>query len=315
MLLVANDGGHLAQLHALQPRLPNAEIKWMTTSTPQSESLLADADVHWLHPAPTRDATAVLRNATLARRLIVAWKPDIAVSTGSSMALSVLPQIGARRKRAVYIESATRTDGPSLSGRILARVPGVFCYSQYQHWATGRWAYAGSVFDGFRPEQLPNQGSGSDPLKLLVSLGTSRTYHFNRLLNRLREVVPSQGVEITWQIGATSGEGLSGRVAASIPALELERLAREADVVVAHAGTGIALTCLRNGKLPILVPRRPELGEHVDDHQLQIADMLGTRGLAIVKEADVLTWDDLSRAQQSRVSQVPAAPLELNFNC
>ena len=30
--------------------------------------------------------------------------------------------------------------------------------------------------------------------------------------------------------------------------------------------------------MPIVVPRRPELGEHVDDHQVRLAKMLAERG-------------------------------------
>ncbi len=51
--------------------------------------------------------------------------------------------------RAIYIESAARATGPSVTGRLMARVPGVQRYAQYRAWATGRWRYGGSVFDAF----------------------------------------------------------------------------------------------------------------------------------------------------------------------
>ena len=40
-LLVANDGGHIMQLHTLRPRLDVRDVVWVTPRTPQTESLLA----------------------------------------------------------------------------------------------------------------------------------------------------------------------------------------------------------------------------------------------------------------------------------
>ena len=52
-LLVANDGGHLMQLHTLRPRLGvGDDVVWVTPRTPQTESLLAGERVHWALPCP-----------------------------------------------------------------------------------------------------------------------------------------------------------------------------------------------------------------------------------------------------------------------
>ena len=45
-----------------------------------------------------------------------------------------------------------------------------------------------------------------------------------------------------------------------------------ADTIVAHAGMGTILTALDLGKQLIIVPRRAELGEHRNDHQLATAN-------------------------------------------
>src|SRR5690242_1843442 len=91
-LLVANDGGHIQQLRALQPRfgLPGRRT-WMTVRTPQTLSLLAGEEVHWMHPAPTRGTLAAFRNAVTAARYLRRERIDVAISTGASLALSVLP--------------------------------------------------------------------------------------------------------------------------------------------------------------------------------------------------------------------------------
>jgi UDP-N-acetylglucosamine transferase subunit ALG13 len=57
---------------------------------------------------------------------------------------------------------------------------------------------------------------------------------------------------------------------------------RDADLVITHAGVGSAVTAIRAGKKPVLVPRLARYGEHVDDHQLQLAERLAEFGLAVV---------------------------------
>lgn len=55
----------------------------------------------------------------------------------------------------------------------------------------------------------------------------------------------------------------------------------DADVVITHGGVGSAVTAIRAGKKPILLPRLARFGEHVDDHQLQLAERLAEFGLAL----------------------------------
>ena len=84
---------------------------------------------------------------------------------------------------------------------------------------------------------------------------------------------------------------------------------READVVISHAGVGTALAALEIGQCPLLVPRRRSFGEAVDDHQTQIANELGKRGLAVSTEADDLNYDALLAASENRVETIAQAPL------
>jgi UDP-N-acetylglucosamine transferase subunit ALG13 len=293
-LLVANDGGHLMQLHALAPRLPIAKDRlWVTPRTEQSVSLLKDEEVFWVHRAPTRDAAAVARNAFAVRRLLRERTFTSAVSTGSSLALSALPQARLHGIPTYYIESATRVAGPSMSGRILQAVPGIRLICQYPEWTSRNWHYGGSVFDGFEAQQ--GATARKPPRRIVVSLGTSEKYGFRRLLERMAAILPPN-CDVLWQTGFTDTSGLGLRTTPSIPAAEFHRSLSAADVVVAHAGTGIALTALTAGKLPVLVPREGQRGEHVDDHQEQIAHALNERGLAVVRHVEQLCAADLVHA-------------------
>jgi len=111
-----------------------------------------------------------------------------------------------------------------------------------------------------------------------------------------------------WQTGDTDVTGLGIVGHHAIPERDLTQAIREADVLVAHAGVGTALAALEVGKCPVLVPRRLSHGEHVDDHQTQIAAELDGRGLAVSVEADDLTLDHLLRAAATRVATLPEDP-------
>ena len=66
---------------------------------------------------------------------------------------------------------------------------------------------------------------------------------------------------VLWQTGATPLDGLGIPGRRSAPYGELQSAFREADVVVSHAGIGSALEVMDAGRMPLLVPRRPSLGD------------------------------------------------------
>jgi UDP-N-acetylglucosamine--N-acetylmuramyl-(pentapeptide) pyrophosphoryl-undecaprenol N-acetylglucosamine transferase len=307
-LLVASTGGHLKQLHRLHRRLTGVEgpFRWATFDTPQSRSLLEGETVEFVHFVGGRDPVNILRNAPAANRMLRDTAFQTVVSTGSSMALPFFALARARRLRCHYIESAARSDGPSVTGRLMSRIPGVFLYSQYPGWAGGRWNYRGSVFDSFTAEnpceRVP-EGLG----RVVVTLGTYRGYSFLRLVQGLLDVLPPDA-DVLWQTGDTDTSGLGIDAHYAIPERELTDAMRDADVVVAHAGVGTALAALEVGKCPVLVPRRLAHGEHVDDHQIQIARELARRGLSVSVDADALTRDDLLDAAGRAVTTVAEEP-------
>ncbi len=55
-------------------------------------------------------------------------------------------------------------------------------------------------------------------------------------------------------------------------------------MVVCHAGVGSIVLARRYGHRPIVMPRRPRFGEHVDEHQLQLTRRLAEAGIVTVVE-------------------------------
>ena len=305
VLLTCSGGGHLKQLHSLVPRmgLGDEDRLWVTFDTGLSRSLLADEDVVFTSYSGPRDVRGIATNALAARRLLASRRFSLAVSTGSSLAVSYLPQTALRGTPSHFVETAARALGPSLSGRILQRVPPVRTYTQYPAWASSRWAYAGSVFDAYTAGP---QRPARPPARVVVSLGTTESYGFRALVARLAPLVA--GAEVLWQVGTTDTTGLGIEARPHVEHEELRTAIAEADLVVAHSGTGAALTALEQGRCPLLVPRRRARGEHVDDHQVEIAAELDRRGLAVAREVGDLDADALLAAASRTVVRAATVP-------
>jgi UDP-N-acetylglucosamine--N-acetylmuramyl-(pentapeptide) pyrophosphoryl-undecaprenol N-acetylglucosamine transferase len=306
-LLVAATGGHLSQLHHLHERLVGVDpdFVWVTFDTPQSRSLLAGERVVLANYTATRDYRHVIINTRVAARLLRHRELTAVVSTGAGVALSFLPLARARGLACHYIESATRHDGPSTTGRILARIPGIRLYAQHPSWARPPWRYRGSVFDGFEVEPL--DGAAPSIRRAVVTLGAHPLYGFRRLLERLVQIMPP-GADVVWQTGSTDVSGLPIEARPAMARHELADAMRQADLVIAHAGVGAALEALSAGRCPIVVPRDPALGEHVDNHQTQFAGDLQQRGVAIVRSVEELQPDDLAAAAARSVVRADAPP-------
>ncbi|PZS33632.1 MAG: glycosyl transferase family 28 [Pseudonocardiales bacterium] len=127
----------------------------------------------------------------------------------------------------------------------------------------------------------------SDPL-VLVLLGTD-VHPFDRLVGWVqRWLADCDGVQPRCVVQhGTSAEPTSPVTGVTFyPHDELQRMVRAADVVVCHGGPATITECRAAGRLPVVVPRDPALGEHVDGHQQRFARMFGRSGLVRLAETE-----------------------------
>lgn len=299
-LLIASPGGHIDELYDFAPRLVGrgAEYLWVTARTPQTARLLAGEPAQWVPPIASRQWGRATARLPQAMHLLRRYRPDLVISTGAALAV---PYLLASRMLGVqthYIESATRLDGPSMTGRMMERLPGVRTHHQGFRTPLERWSHLGNVFDVY----LPGPPTNRELRKAVVIVGTER-YPFSRALEHVARAMPS-GVEVLYQTGHTPPPASCASYQQWLPSDELVCALEQADVVVTHAGVGSVLTALRLSKHPVVIPRLAHLGEHVDDHQSQLARMLASRGLASVAWPDVDLLPLLTDAsQRSTVKQ------------
>jgi UDP-N-acetylglucosamine--N-acetylmuramyl-(pentapeptide) pyrophosphoryl-undecaprenol N-acetylglucosamine transferase len=312
-LLVASTGGHLEQLYRLRQRFQPMldDVEWATFDTGQSRHLLADETVHFVPFVKPKDARGTFLDSIEAARLLRHDRFVRVISTGAAVAVPFLGLARGRGLAAHYIESAARSQGLSLSGQMVSRMPGVRLYGQYPGWASGRWQFRGSVFDGFEPgPKRPAQSLD----KIVVTVGSQRDFGFRRALDALVRLLPqvsSASPTVLWQTGATDVSGLGIDAVDTVPAADLERAIAEADLVISHSGVGTALATLEHGKCPVMLPRRRDHGEHTDDHQRLIAQELGRRGLAVWADPDRLRAEHLVRAASLSAVRSAATPFLL----
>ncbi|MGZ4675386.1 MAG: glycosyltransferase [Acidimicrobiia bacterium] len=113
---------------------------------------------------------------------------------------------------------------------------------------------------------------------VFVTVGTDH-HPFDRLVGWVdRWCDRTPGADVIVQYGtAAAPRRATGRDFLE-PAEFADLLAR-ASVVVCSGGPGAIMETRAAGLRPVVVPRRSELGEHVDDHQRAFADFMATREL------------------------------------
>lgn len=300
-LFVASSGGHLSELIQWTERLTDVTNRvWMTPDSPQSRDLLRDEHVIVMPDVKSRDAGGVLRAASVARKSLRSLDIDFVLSTGAALACAVLPQAALLGLPTHYVESAARVDSPSVTGKLLSLTPNVTLWTQYPANAGRRWTYIGSLFQQFGVSRRPATGL---PLKVVVTLGTMHHFSFHRLVSKMQQVLPPQA-DVTWQISSEDArlariEGARDWIAPS----ELNQLMASADVVVAHAGVGSAISAMRSGAFPILVPRTSRHHEHVDNHQSQVGAQLASTGLAFCVNVESLSASLIETARLLRITR------------
>ncbi len=114
-----------------------------------------------------------------------------------------------------------------------------------------------------------------------VSVGTDH-HPFDRLVTWAGEWA-EKNPDIRVVIQRGSADPVSGVECPEVmPHDDLRSLFAEAVVVVCHGGPSTVMDARHAGSQPIVVPRNPKYGEHVDGHQLAFGEHLKRHSLATV---------------------------------
>lgn len=310
VMLVCSAGGHLAQLQQIESLFATDRRRWVTTEVANLE---VDDDVILCHFPTTRNLKNLARNLVLAARVMAADPPDLVFSTGAGPAVPFILMGRLLGIRTAFLEVIDRIDSPTLTGRLVKPFTDEFLLQ----WPSQRQIYqTGTVVGPTYPLQAEQSAATSrdpnQPPKVYVTVGTDQ-HQFDRLVRWSAGLTSS--FDVFAQTGTSEVPGPDGSVQFA-PARIIEDQLRTADAVICHGGPSSIAEAWAHGHRPIVVPRDPELGEHVDDHQLRYARFLDERGLIRLAQSE----DDLNAAvaeclaagrAQSRTIAAPDETLKL----
>lgn len=80
---------------------------------------------------------------------------------------------------------------------------------------------------------------------------------------------------------------------------DFEKTISDADIVVCHGGTGAIFNSISLGHRPYVLPRLAKFGEHNDDHQLELCELLLERNLV----SELPNYDCLVSTRNLEVSR------------
>lgn len=113
---------------------------------------------------------------------------------------------------------------------------------------------------------------------IFVTVGTHEQ-PFNRLIEEIDKLVENNEIkeEVFIQTGFSTYEPKYCKWEKLIPYNEMNKKIEEARIVITHGGPATFIAPLQKGKIPIVVPRRVDYGEHVNNHQLDFIKEIDKR--------------------------------------
>jgi len=113
---------------------------------------------------------------------------------------------------------------------------------------------------------------------VLAIVGTDH-HPFNRLVGWLDEWARDTSAPMRCFVqSGTSTPPHYAEWATTLPYDRLRELVSTASVAITHGGPGTIMDVRQGGLVPIVVPRRHSLGEHVDDHQVVFTERIAATG-------------------------------------
>lgn len=142
---------------------------------------------------------------------------------------------------------------------------------------------------------------------IFVTVGTHEQ-QFNRLIHYIEQLKRNDIIaeEVIIQTGFSSYEPKHCIWNNFFTYTEMSRNIKEARIVITHGGPSSFITPLQNGKTPIVVPRKKEYGEHINDHQTIFCNALKERQYNIIVADDmvqlqeaILHYDEISASMSA----------------
>ena len=123
---------------------------------------------------------------------------------------------------------------------------------------------------------------------IFVTVGTHEQ-QFDRLVKAVDDLKANGTIDepVYVQTGYSSYTPVHCEHSQFVPFGQMEDFMADADVVITHGGPSSFIEAMAAGKVPVVVPRRGDLDEHVNDHQADFVRIVAERQGGIVPVYDV----------------------------
>ncbi|PSF38671.1 UDP-N-acetylglucosamine--LPS N-acetylglucosamine transferase [Aphanothece hegewaldii CCALA 016] len=122
LLLVCNPGGHFSTMLGLKKFWSNHDREWVTYPKFDTEILKGQEIVHWVTMQEARMIFRAIINFFRALFILLKSRPDVVIPTGASLAVPFIFAAKLLRIKTVYVESITRSEALSLSGKLIYNI-------------------------------------------------------------------------------------------------------------------------------------------------------------------------------------------------
>jgi len=125
---------------------------------------------------------------------------------------------------------------------------------------------------------------------IFVTVGNSiKGVEFHRLIDKINGIAEDLQEEIIAQIGFIDEHPKNIKWFSYLSFNEVLSYFKQASIIIGHGGVGTIINAITYKKPLIIVPRSSTYGEHLDDHQLELAEQLrGLEGIFVVEDIEKL---------------------------
>ena len=296
--IAASLGGHLELLEALVPATEGFAKVWITSEGVRAKGLRESGES--VVTLPRLDRSALSAHAvTQSVRLALRERPKLVLTSGAGLVVPFCAVSRSLGASIVFVETMARVQRPSMSGWVVSRL-GARVFVQWNELAS---AYREATI--CRPvllagigETEAGPGSGT-----FVTVG-SHDQPFARLMGLVQDAAQAGNLPRPIIVQGGTDAHMPTWADEHHPFVSpdtFRSLMASAAVVITHGGAGAMATALHLGRKPIVVPRRKRWSEHVDDHQLDLADKLESLRL-------VVRGDEGISAQVTGAASTPVEP-------
>ncbi len=144
LLLVCNPGGHFSTMMGLEKFWSLHHREWVTYPKFDTEALRNNEIVHWVIMQEARMLGRALINFCAAFYILYKRQPDLVISTGAGVAVPFVYASKFLGIKCIYIESISRSEVLSLSGRLVYQLVDEF----YVQWPDITTRYDKAIYAG-----------------------------------------------------------------------------------------------------------------------------------------------------------------------